>query len=332
VLFAGFRPVRADKICHEIVIGWRKNRSLDRFSSIEKNAVSSAEMNEREPRLPVQQESGDGPLRTFIGLFLVPLLVVLICVAVFVGFGWIAYDHSSAEDYLNDLKSGWRPRRAQAAYELSKVLVADPHALDEVPGAKEEVRRLFSDSDDAEMQRYLALIMGYTQDPAALPILEEALADPDSETRIYALWALGTLGDPGAVPALSRALQDPDPGIRKTAAFSLGELGLAAGIDPLMPLLEDGVADVRWNAALSLSRLGSYAGVPVLEQMLDRSLMAQVPGITPAQEEDAMVSAVQALGAVEGIEARDLLEDLAQNDPSLKVRRAALAVLGARGE
>ena len=146
-------------------------------SSIQKNAVSCQNMEEKEPLQPAQQETGDGPLRTFIGLFLVPLLVVLICVAVFVGFGWIAYDHNSAEDYLNDLKSGWRPRRAQAAYELSKVLVADPGALDDVPGAKEEIRRLFSESDDPEMRRYLALIMGYTQDPAALPLLEETLAD-----------------------------------------------------------------------------------------------------------------------------------------------------------
>jgi HEAT repeat protein len=284
-------------------------------------------MDEKNPVSPTRQEEGDGPLRTFTGLFLVPLLVVLICVAVFVGFGWIAYDHSSAEDYLNDLRSGWRPRRAQAAYELSKVLVADPHALDSVPGAREEVRRLFGESEDPEMRRYLALIMGYTRDPEALPLLEETLDDPDSETRIYALWALGTLGDPGAVPTLTAALQDPDPGIRKTAAYSMGELGLSAGIDPLIPLLEDEVADVRWNAALSLSRLGSVAGRPVLEQMLDRSLMAKVPGITPAQEEEAMVSAVQALAAVDGSGSTELLEELAENDPSLKVRRAALTAL-----
>lgn len=302
------------------------------FSSKAKNAVSSAEMDDQDPRLADQQEPGDGPLRTFIGLFLVPLLVVLICVAVFVGFGWIAYDHNSAEDYLNDLKSGWRPRRAQAAYELSKVLVADPEALADVPGSREEIRRLFTEAEDPEMRRYLALIMGYTRDPAALPLLEETLNEPNSETRIYALWALGTSGDPGAAPLLAAAVQDPDPGIRKTAAFSMGELGLTSGIDPLMPLLQDGIADVRWNAALALSRLGSRAGVPVLEQMLDRSLMAQIPDITPAQAEEAMVSAVQALGAVEGLEAKTLLEDLADNDPSLKVRRAAHAVLESLGD
>ena len=40
-----------------------------------------------------------------------------------------------------------------------------------------------------------------------------------------------------------------------------------------------------------------------------------------------MVSAVQALGAIQGLEAKPWLEDLSDNDPSLKVRRAAHAVL-----
>ena len=92
-----------------------------------------------EPEEPRSEPTGgeeDQPsaLRTFLGLFLVPLLVVLACVAVFIGFGWIAYDRQSTSDYLNDLRSSWKPRRAQAAYELSKILTADPDALDEEPG------------------------------------------------------------------------------------------------------------------------------------------------------------------------------------------------------
>jgi HEAT repeat protein len=72
--------------------------------------------------------------------------------------------------------------------------------------------------------------------------------------------------------------------------------------------------------------------VAVLEKMLDRGLMAQIPDLTPAQTEEAMVSAVQALGVVEGLEARPLLEELADKDPSLKVRRAALAALDSLGD
>ena len=277
------------------------------------------------------EPTGDGPLRTFVGLFFVPLMVVLLCVAVFIGFGWIAYDHQTTSDYLNDLRSGWRPRRAQAAYELSKILIADPAALDEDPGARSELRSLFEQADEGEMKRYLALVLGYTRDRESTPLLIEAVSDEDSETRIYALMALGAMGDPASESTLIAALGDPDPGIRKTAAHALGELGESGAGPSLEVLLGDPVADVRWNAALSLSRLGSEAGAAVLLEMVDRSLIGQVPEITPAQAEDVMVSAIVGLGISGQVEVRPILQELAQSDPSLKVRQAALEALKVLG-
>ncbi|MEJ2084960.1 MAG: HEAT repeat domain-containing protein [Acidobacteriota bacterium] len=266
-------------------------------------------------------------MRTFVGLFFVPLLVVILCVAVFIGFGWIAYDRHTTRDYLNDLRSGWKPRRAQAAYELSKILVADPGALDDTPQAREELRQLFRDSEPGDMRRYLALVLGYTQEQESVPLLDAPHEDPDSETRIYALWALGAVGAPAAREPLEEALSDRDPGIRKTAAFALGELGDAKSVAALQPILEDPVADVRWNAALAVSRLGSDTGIEVLFEMVDRGQTTRVPGITPAQAEDAMVSAVSALGVLGDDSARSVLEQLARDDPSLKVRRAAIDAL-----
>lgn len=270
------------------------------------------------------EEAGASPLRQFLGLFVVPLAVIAICVAVFIGFGYIALDKQTTSGLISDLQNSWKPRRVQAAYELSKILLADPHALDQEPGAREQVRRLFQDTDDPDLRRYLALVLGRTKDPEAAPLLTAALADPDDRTRIYALWALGTLGDPRAKEPLAAALADRDPGIRKTAAYALGELGDRSAVPRLVPLLDDGIADVRWNAALSLARLGSDAGVPVLEQMTDRRLLAQVKDITREQQEEAMVSALQALAAVGGERERPLYDRLAKEDPSLKVRQAAI--------
>lgn len=268
------------------------------------------------------EEPQSSALRSFLGLFVVPLLVVILCVAVFVGFGWIAYDRQTTADYLNDLQAWWKPRRVQAAYELSKILLADPDALD--ASGKAEVRRLFAEAEDPEMRRYLALVLGYTGDREALPLLTAALDDPDDTTRIYALMALGAMGDPAARGALTEALADDDPGVRKTAAYAMGRIGDPAAVPVLLPLLEDAAADVRFNAALSLARLGSDAGLPVLETMLDRGLLAQVPGITREQQEEVMVEAVRALAAVAGQEARPTLDRLAADDPSLKVRQAAI--------
>jgi len=276
------------------------------------------------PDEEVAEEAGSGALRSFLGLFVVPLLVVILCVAVFIGFGWIAYDKQSTADYVNDLQSWWKPRRVQAAYELSKILVADPRALDEEPGAKQEVRRLFLEAKEQEMRQYLALVLGRTRDREAVPPLLAALQDPDDKTRIYVLWALGTLGDRRARGALETALADPDAGLRKTAAFALGELGDRAAVPRLAAALDDAAADVRWNAALALARLGSDAGLPVLETMVDRRLLAQVPDITREQQDEAVISAIQALAVVGGARYRGTFDRLAEDDPSLKVRQAAI--------
>ncbi len=286
------------------------------------------EVGDDAPDLPSEDQPmadfQDSALRRFLGLFVVPLLVVIASVLVFIGFGWIAYESNTISDYLNDMRSGWRPRRAQAAYEMSKILIADPDALEGEPGVKAELLQLFEESEDEEMRRYLALVLGYSKAPEAVPLLVDTLDDDDSQLRIYALWGLGALGDPAALEPLTAALGDSDPGIRKTAAYALGELGQLAATDELVRLLEDPVADVRWNAALSLARLGNEAAVPVLERMLDRSLLAQVPDITPEQQEDAMISAVEALTALQGTGALETLAPLEESDPSLKVRQAAI--------
>lgn len=287
-----------------------------------------------EPEVPpegVEEEAGSGALRSFLGLFVVPLLVVVLCVAVFIGFGWIAYDRQTTRDYVNDLQSWWKPRRVQAAYELSKILVSDPKALDEEPGAKSEVRRLFRETKEPELRQYLALVLGRTRDREAVPLLLAALQDQDDKTRIYTLWALGELGDPRSRGALEKALTDPDPGLRKTAAFALGEMGDRAAVPALTGALDDAAADVRWNAALSLARLGSDAGLPVLETMVDRRLLAQVPDITREQQEEAMTSAIRALAAVGGARYRPTFDQLAEDDPSLKVRQAAIEARKAVG-
>ncbi len=277
-----------------------------------------------EPAAEPGKSGGDSPLRAFFGLFVVPLLVVLACVAVFVGFGWIAYDRQTTDDYLDDLRSAWKPRRAQAAYELSKILIADPGALDDEPGSREEMRALFQEIEDVSIRRYVALILGYTKDEESVPLLVEAVESDDAEMRIYALWALGTIGDPRARPPLLEALADTDPGLRKTAAFALGEMGDPESAEPLRRLLEDSVADVRWNAALALARLGDEAAVPVLRRMLDRALVGQVPDIRPEQQEEVMVGAVRALYTLDREGSQQLFERLAGDDPSLKVRQAAI--------
>jgi len=62
--------------------------------------------------------------------------------------------------------------------------------------------------------------------------------------------------------------------------------------------------------------------------MLDRGLTGQVPDIRPDQQEEAMVGAVRALHALDREGSRDLFDSLAADDPSLKVRQAAIEAKG----
>jgi len=69
----------------------------------------------------------------------------------------------------------------------------------------------------------------------------------------------------------------------------------------------------------------------VLETMVDRRLLAKVPEITRDQQEEAMISAIRALAAVGGARYRPTFDRLAEEDPSLKVRQAAIEARKAVG-
>lgn len=272
------------------------------------------------------EDESNPALRSFLGLFVVPLLVVLASVGVFVGFGWLAYDGSEVGDFVDDLSHGWKPRRTQAAYELSKILLADPQALADDPGAQIKVRTLFAESDDTAIRRYLALVLGYTNDREAVPDLLEAADGDDGQLRIYSLWALGVMGDERAQERLIAALGDADPGVRKIAAHALGEIHTPDAEAALIDVLDDRVADVRWNAAQTLATLGSDAGLTVLLEMTDRERVAATPEIQPEQVEDVIIAGVEALGRLGSSEARAAIGALS-DDPSLKVRDAVRRAL-----
>jgi len=266
--------------------------------------------------------------------FIFPMAIVAVCVSVFVIFGLIASEGKSARDYLGEVRSGSANRRWQAAFELSKALLAkkDPVLAD--PAFVAELVALFEESgnDDPRVRRYLALTLGRLADPRAVPALLDALrpadaAASDSETQIYAIWALGAIRDPAALPELVRLAQSDDAGMRKAATHALGAFAGPQAHAALSRALSDATEDVRWNAALALARRGERAAGPVLLQMLDRQGLSQVPGLGEEQREEALLAAVRVSTGLRDPALRSALEDLRAGDPSLKVREAARVAL-----
>ena len=141
--------------------------------------------------------------RTILFQFVVfPLGVVMIGVAIFFLFGKLASDQQTIPDYLNEVQSGGRRERWQAAYQLSQLI--NVGEAKKYPNLVEQVTAIYrqAKTDDPRIRRYLSMVLGNLGDRRATPVLLEALSDPDVETRIYAALALGRLKDPAGVPRL----------------------------------------------------------------------------------------------------------------------------------
>src|SRR5436305_5658596 len=207
-----------------------------------------------------------------VQFFVIPLTVVAVTVAVYVGFRSLLADDRSAKDYLAEIQNGGSDRRWPAAYELSR-LMSDPKVRADKTLAPALIKAFRAAQNDPDVRRYLALAIGRLDPPlpaAAIADLTTALDDPDSQTRISVIWALGSSGDEAVVPRLIPLYhaQDADAGVRKMVVYALGALPGDTQLDTLRTALQDSTPDVRWNAAVALARHGRSEGTAVLHQML----------------------------------------------------------------
>ena len=296
-------------------------------------------------KLVERQSVARGPLATAPALavqfFLIPLAVVAVTAAIYVGFRTLLTDERTAQDYLTEIRTGGDNRRWPAAYELSR-LMADPEVRRSDPTLVPGLIAAFEQSKNGEpmVRRYLAYALGRLDAPApprAAELLTEALDDADSETRISAIWALGSLKEPTAVPRIEALYGSEDAGIRKMVVYSLGAIPQASSSRVLETALNDPAADVQWNAAVALARHHRREGVPVLRRMLDRQYLEQSVqkdvradvDTDPAGE--VMISGLQAVAALKEQSLRESVAAISRDDKSLKVRQAALETLKAIG-
>ena len=266
--------------------------------------------------------------RTILFQFVVfPLGIVAIAVGIFFLFGRLASDEQSIPDYLNEVRSGGRRERWQAAYQLSQLINAGE--AKKYPNLVDDVARVYVEAknDDPRIRQYLSMVLGNLGDRRATPVLIDGLDDRAPETRIYAALALGRLGDPAAVPALLKAFADDERDVRKAAAYALGETRDPRALPALVSALQDPIADVRYNAAIAVARFGDTRAIGVLREMVDRSRLDRVAGMRPDQKEETILAAIPALMRIAPEEGRQLLPPLAKNDESMRVRSAATEAL-----
>ena len=95
-----------------------------------------------------------------VQFFLIPLAVVAVTAAVYLGFRSMLVDNRGAQEYLAEVQNGGSDRRWPAAYELSRLMddpaVRGDRALG--PALVSAFER--AKDDDPRIQRYLALAIG----------------------------------------------------------------------------------------------------------------------------------------------------------------------------
>lgn len=189
---------------------------------------------------------------------------------------------------------------------------------------------------------------GFFLDP-----LQAALSDSDSRVRRSATEALGRCGEAG-VPHLLAALADQDADVRKAAADALARHGVEAkhALPPLVAMLGGDDDFAALSAARTLGTCGAHA-VPALDALLRRVRTEDVwfrhrfataaalvavhqPGtLTAAWASGDALMRVALLRVIKESEspspAWNPLLDRALEDPDLRVRAHAAALLAAAG-
>jgi HEAT repeat protein len=111
--------------------------------------------------------------------------------------------------------------------------------------------------DENPVTREAAAVgLRFAEKPSTIDPLTRALNDQEFSVRAAAAWALGEIEDPRAIPALERALKDSEPVVRINAAWALGEIEDPAAIPALTAALrDDRDPEVRKMAAWALGNI-----------------------------------------------------------------------------
>ena len=240
-----------------------------------------------------------------------------------IGCGWADPDES-VDKAVGDLSSVLPSVRKRAAFTLD-------HTPNRMPEVVPLLENALNDPDEeVRIWMVLAFLHHTTEKKKALPMLVEMLKSTNDSVRSSAAAGIGGLGPDGssAAPALAQALkEDPNPYVRRAAAITLSEIkpDPAVVMPALLKGLDEKGTDVPWFSAEALGKLGSKAkeAVPVLLAILKNSSSSSYD----------LSSAARALGEI-GASAESAVPVLMSlmSHQDLGVRRDAIRAIGGIGQ
>ena len=305
------------------------------------------------PSLAELPEEKSRPVTLAVQLVVIPLAVVLFCVAVAALFMWLTSERKGFDDYLSALRANSGERRSQQAqyllnyiqnakrwqgiFDVTAQISADREQfLARNPQAVTEIVQVFEESkgQDSKTRRYLALVLGLLGDRQAAAALRSGLDDGDAETVKNCLWALGRIGDEDSVLRMIELTRSNEPAVRLLAVYALGAMNSAPARRVLEASLNDPDELVKWNAAFGLANHGNAAAWDVLLRLLDKEYVDRVTQ-SMAQEDRPLrenltryrVAAVVWTAKLDPTRAAPLLERMSTGEADLQVRNAAIQQL-----
>jgi len=88
--------------------------------------------------------------------------------------------------------------------------------------------------------------------------------------------------------------------------------------------LNDHEPNVQWGAAVSLAQMDDSSGKTVLSRMMSRQYWMQFPEVDRNEQNNLVLKAISASVLLNDTELNAQISEIAQTDPNMKVRAAAL--------
>ena len=287
------------------------------------------ENNNSSQEIPNPPEEEKSFFRIIIhSFFIIPFLIAVFCAVLFAGIYMLTREQRSVYDYLEDIKIGGSTKRWQGAFELSRIL-ANPDLIPKEKRFTDELISAFKHAkhDDHRTRQYIALAMGRTGNAEFAQPLIDGLKD-EKDVNIPALiYALGMLKQKESAPVLYPYADHSDSRIRSIAIVALGTIAEPQSKNILKKHLNDREPNVQWGAAVSLAQMDDSSGKAVLSQMMSRQYWMQFPEVDRSEQNNLILTAINASGLLNDPELNAQISEIAQTDPNMKVRAAAMDYL-----
>lgn len=157
----------------------------------------------------------------------------------------------------------WRVRKEAADVLLS---------MEVSPELPEELIALLGAHDNAGLRNSAVEVLT-RMGKASLFALQRHTRDEDQDVRKFVLDIMGDIGLASSVPLLVQALDDPDPNVSASAAENLGKIGAAEGIGPLLKALANNDLWLRHTILEALGRIGSPIDMETLAPLASERLL-----------------------------------------------------------